>query len=64
MTGKTFDEWQRENTLEYRGYFIGPGAIYRDGEAVIVTADRLGADREEVFASGQAIIDQLLDPMA
>lgn len=60
MMMASFEEWKKENSMEYKGYTIAHGSIEKNGEAVCVFYHPLGALKEDVFKTGVEYIDALL----
>jgi hypothetical protein len=54
----TFEEWQKENSCEYKGYIIRPGTILdKAGDAVCMWPTEIDVSREKFIKQGREIID-------
>jgi hypothetical protein len=55
-----YEQFIKENSMEYRGYTIGPGTVRKEGEVIIMFYAPLDACKEEIFKVGKAAVDDLL----
>lgn len=55
-----YEKWQRENTINYRGYKIGRGSISRNGEALMLWHCRLDEPKESSWEQGRKMVDEMI----
>lgn len=55
-----YEKWLRENTINYRGYKIGPGSISKNGEALMLWHTRLDEPKETSWEQGKKIVDEMI----
>lgn len=54
----TFEEFQKQNSCQYKGYTIGLGTITKNGEFRWMFVHLLGDSKELAFETGKSIIDE------
>lgn len=55
----TFSEWGKQTSVNYKGYVIKIGSIWKDGDPKIVFPVQIDVTLEENASLGKAIIDEM-----